>query len=803
MTHFSLLVWGFSPTLQNLYWMLAVSFLVFLGLWGVLRAYLAASFPTHRGVVKVKGLQNEVIILRDHYGVPTIQAQSTPDLLFGQGFAQAQDRLWQMELNRRVGHGRLAEIFGADVLPADIFLRRLGLSRAAQTDLEQLTSQERELLEAYCAGVNAALKGLRNLPLEFRLLKLTPEPWRLIDTLVWVQVMSMDLCSNWEQELLRGRLLGKLGTDGARLLHLFPRDATRTMPSRQLDDQVFQGLWNLYEEAKEYLPNGGLPGGSNAWVVSGKRTQSGHAMLANDPHLIGRLPSVWYESRLQAPDIDVQGVSFPGVPFVVIGSNKGVAWGITNSYADTQDLCLEKFLDHQTYQTEEGPQTLQIVVEEIRVKGRESHREEVAITRNGPVLFRDQDSGLSLRWMNFQGSNPVATLHSMNLAKDCSEFKEALRSWQAPSSNFVFADTLGSIGYLMAGQVPIRKKGSGLTPVPGWTDEYAWEGVIPFEELPQDDNPDRGYIVTANNPVVGSDFPHHISWDWMNPVRAQRIEEMLLAQSKLNTDDFRGMQMDVRCLTGLRFAAVCQNFSFTDSRALKASSLLGAWDGSGGPESPAMAIYQITLLSTLKGFLTPLLGESLSSQFLGQSSNPLSALAGHTGRYTVWLVQLMESPLEQQKILEKWPQLEPFSVLVERGLTEAYDHLRSTYGPDPKFWQWGFLHRLQFKHPLGVNPLLGKVLNGPVVNAGGDTDTVFQTTVSPHAPFNADAWCPSFRQVVELAPKEPHYLSVLPTGQSGHPGHRNYLDQFLLWGHGQMKSRRKGKNRELKLIPKP
>jgi penicillin G amidase len=760
--------------------------------WATFKLLLRQSLPRHSGRVTVAGIQGPVTVTRDNFGVPTVQADSLDDVLFGQGFVHAQDRLWQMELNRRVGAGRLAEIFGENALRADIFLRRLELRRSAQTDLDMMSEEERANLDAYCAGVNAGMNSLKHLPVEFRLLQIAPEAWKPLDSLTWIQVMSMDLCSNWEQELLRAKLLQEIGAEGAELLHLFPKKAAQTVPPSALGEEAIEGLWQLYEEAREYLPNGGLPGGSNAWVVSGDRTQSGCPLLANDPHLVGRVPAIWYESRLVSPELDVQGAGFPGVPFVVIGANQKVAWGITNSYADTQDLFIERFVEGG-YETENGPEALVNHEERIAVRNKPPHLETITRTRHGPLLFRNEEVGLALKWKNQDGSHPIKTLKNMNLAENSAQFKEALRDWQAPSSNFVYADNEGNIGYIMAGQIPIRKKGNGLLPSPGWNGEYDWEGLIPFEELPQTDNPECGYIVTANNPVVDRKFKYYISWDWMNPVRAHRIETLLLSREKVDGAFFREMQTDVHCQTGLRFAKACEMMTFEDEFAKKAQTYLAAWDGSGHPESGEMALYQMTLLSTLVTFLSEILGEDLCFQFLGQSSNPVSVMAGHTGRYTLWMVQLLEDPEHQARLRELWPDAPTLESVIEDVLSDAYQLLRKLYGPQPELWQWGFLHRLQFKHPLGVNRILGKIFNGPTVGAGGDTDTVFQTAVSPHAPYLADSWCPSFRQVVELGP-EMRYASVLPTGQSGHPASSNYMDQFQLWADGRLRDSAEAKS---------
>lgn len=450
------------------------------------------------------------------------------------------------------------------------------------------------------------------------------------------------------------------------------------------------------------------------------------------------------------------------------------------------DLYIEKFSsDNQDlYQTENGWMGITRRTEIIPIKGKESHLETVEGTRHGPLLARTKESGIALRWMNYEPANPVETLLKMNLAGSTAEFKEALRTWQAPSSNFVFADASGNIGYLMAGQVPKRKKGTGLTPVPGWDGKYEWDGLIPFEELPQADNPECGYIVTANNPVVGNDYPHHLSWDWMGSARAERIEELLLAQPKFSVEEFVEMQVDVHCSTGLRFARLCQNLTFQSESATKAQEMLAQWDGSGHPESEEMALYEVTFLKIANKVCSTVLGQELGNRLLGQTSNPLSEMGGHTGRYTIWLVQLLEDDESFQRLRHHCPNLAEKGAIIEKALTEAYTTLAAEYGSNPKLWEWGKLHRLQFRHALGVHPILGSIFNGPWGSAGGDTDTVFQTAINPQAPFVAEAWCPSFRHVVEMQ-AEQKYQSVIPTGQSGHPGSPNYMNQFRLWCEGE------------------
>ena len=769
------------------------------GLLGLVLLFYRHPLPRRSGRLKTKGLWEPVNVRRDKHGYVRIEATSVRDAAFAHGYVHAQDRLWQMELNRRVGSGRLSEIFGELALPADTFVRRLGLRRAAESDLENLEKTELEILEAYAAGVNAARQALGwRLPLEFRLLSFAPEPWTPLDSLTWIQVMSMDLCANWEQELLRGKLVARLGARSATLLHMFTRDGSVTVPQLSSGtSELLDKLSSLYEEARAFLPNAGVPGASNAWAVAGKLSSSGKPLLASDPHLVGRVPSVWHEVHLIAPNLDVQGVSFPGLPLVVIGHNQQVAWGVTNSFADTQDLYIERFHPDEPnlVETANGFQPVQVFQETILVKDAQPVIEEVQVTRHGPILVRSDLGALSLRWINYEPSHPVATLLDMNRARSAAEFKEALRRWQAPSNNFVYADVEGNIGYLMAGHIPVRKQGTGLTPVPGWNDEWEWESTIPFEDLPSVDNPECGYVVTANNPVVDSSFPYHITWDWQGSARATRIEALLKEAEKHSVDDFQAMQLDFHSSVGRRFARAVAHLQPAGKGERIVLDLLLGWDGDGSAESTGMAIYQVMLLTTLKELLEPVLGADLMGEFLGSPANPLAVMAGHTGRYTTWLVGLLENPVD-------FPALEHPKTLDEVlavGLTEATRYLEGRMGPDVQRWKWGKLHALCFQHALGVNRFLGGLLNSPGVPMGGDTDTVFQTAVIPHQAF-AQSWCPSWRQVVDLASPATG-RTVIATGQSGHSSSSNYMDQFHLWHTGQLRQHPTDYRFELRLEP--
>ncbi len=783
-------------------WLLAVLALGLAAFW--LRWWLLRKgLPVINGTFAVAGLRGPIEILRDEHGVPHVFASSLEDSAFGQGYVHAQDRLWQMELNRRVGSGRLSEIFGRRALEADRFLRRVGLRRAARREAEQLGTEERAVLEAYSRGVNAAIQMLRNkLPLEMRLLRIRPEPWEPLDSLSWAKVMALSLSTNFESELLRARIVERVGHQRAAQLemrypqgHPFIVPSGKPAPPAQLDRggeteaavvaKAVRELSLLYQQLKSFLPMG-AGGASNSWVVAGNRSTSGMPLLANDPHLVLQLPSNWYEAHLIAPGLDVYGCTLPCVPGVILGHNRGVAWGFTNSGVDVQDLFIERFNERGEYEFREEWFVPERIREVIKVKGEPDVVEEVISTRHGPLLSSNPPlpgTALALRWAALDPAHTTSALLVMNRAADASSFREALREWHSPSQNIVFADIHGNIGYVMAGAVPIRAKGSGFGPVPGWSGEFEWTGWLAFEDLPRLWNPPTGLIVTANNAVVDQNFPWHLSWDWMNGFRAMRIEQLLSERTILSPEHFKKMQMDVHCIPGRLFAGCCTNLKPTDSIETEALRILLAWDGEAGPASAGAAIYEAMILATIRRALEPELGTELIWDLLGRSSTPIAPMNLMLGRYTGFLIEAL---LRNDTSMLPAGSL-GWQAILSDALSDAVKALKENLGGSPARWQWGQLHRLKLKHPLGSVKPLNLIFNGPDVPVGGDTDTPFQTAFAAHEPFAATAWAPSWRQIVDLSSID-RTVSVYPGGQSGHPRSRHYLDLFRRWYQGDYHS---------------
>src|SRR5688572_27819374 len=513
--------------------------------------YLRQSLPQTRGEVVLAGLRAETEVLRDRHGIPHIYATSLEDAHFALGFVHAQDRLWQMEISRRIGSGRLAEILGPAALEADRFMRTLGLRKVAEANLRHLDDESRRLLDAYAAGVNAFLARDPVLPPEFWLLNVKPELWTPIDSVVWTKVMAWDLGNNWRSELLRLRLSRTLSTERIQeFLPPYPGDAAPRLPD-------LRAFYSSLEKNPAPRPafsekSGSDPDfllGSNSWVVSGARSASGKPVLANDPHLGLTAPPVWYFAHLHAPGLDVIGGTLPGVPAILVGRNDRIAWGLTNTGADVQDLYLEK-LDTHFDEHEEL----------IKVKGASDERLVVRSSRHGPVISDVSRSALeaaprgyalALAWTALAEDDLTMQAGvKISRARDWEEFLGAARDLHSAPQSVSYADVDGNIGFISAGRVPLRKPANdlhGLAPAPGWDARYDWTGYIPFEQLPQAFNPASGTVVLANHKVVPPKYPHAITYEWQPPYRARRIQELLSAWETTNASPSKRFKPNVSC----------------------------------------------------------------------------------------------------------------------------------------------------------------------------------------------------------------------------------------------------------------
>ena len=769
--------------------------------YGAYYAFTHRPLPKAKGKLHLQGLHEPVEVLTDSYGVPHIYAHNEDDLYFAQGYMHAQERLWQMEVNRRISSGRLSEVFGPIAVEIDRFCRRLGMHRSAAAEVQRLSTHNRRVLDAYALGVNSFIDtNSHRLPVEFTLLGFKPVSWSPADTIQWSKMMGWNLGGNWETELIRARIVSKVGTERAAQLESgYDAQHPLIVPSGTAYSGVNLGLLEQYEQLKE-LSGFGMLGGSNNWVVDGTMTATGAPILCNDPHLGQAAPSIWYECHLVAGDIDVVGASFPGAPGIVIGHNQHIAWGVTNAISDVQDLYIEKFnpQNPQQYEFQGQWENATIVREEIRVKGqKEPLLEEVIITRHGPILtsvtqYTDGASQngtgtpkqlpLALRWVGLEQCNILSSIQKINRAANWQEFREALRDWDVPAQNVVYADKEGNIGYVMAGAIPVRAKGQALVPSPGWTGEYEWTGLIPFDELPQSYNPAQHFIVTANNRVVDDNYPHYITNEWLNGYRAQRITDLLTQKHKLTPTDMARIQADQYSLPAVEIVPHILGITTTTSLEKSVQDILRDWDFVLAPKSAGAVIYTTFLRRLEFLVLSAALGddETLLQAYIGKGANILASANGYASRSKPLLIRLLKAQDDtwfETSVIANGPS--SWKEALSRAFTATVEELHGTFGDDLTRWQYGAIHMMTYNHTLGSVKLFAPFFNRGPFPVGGDIDTVNMGASLPQDPKTVIT-VPSYRQIVTLADMN-NSLSGHAPGQSGHPASKHYDDFISMW----------------------
>jgi penicillin G amidase len=747
------------------------------GMWFVRRPW-----TTVNGRQTVAGLSATVEVIRDEWGVPHIYADNEYDLFFAQGYVHAQDRLWQMEFNRRIASGTLSAAVGDSTLGTDIFLRTLGLRRAAARDWAEVDPDARVILEAYADGVNAYIEANRGrLPLEFMILGVDPEPWTPVDTLAWGKVMSFDLGGNYDFELLRARIIAELGEDAAgQLLPPYaPEGPVIIPPEARSYAWLRGGKFDGMEALADVLGDAGAKWGSNNWVVHGSRTATGKPLLADDMHLGLNMPSIWYENGLHGGRFDVVGYSFPGVPMIIVGHNARVAWAVTNLGPDVQDFYIEKLNDRDNptqYEYMGEWRDLEIIPETIVVKDGEPVTIEVLVTWHGPIMnnaIGDLKGAepLALRWTALEGGRLFRAVTLLNMAGNWDEFRAALRYWDVPSQNFIYADVDGHIGYQSPGRIPIRAEGhQGLAPAPGWTGEYEWLGYIPFDELPSVFDPPTGYIATANNKVTPDDYPYHIAYEWAAPYRAQRITDLLAGDESVTLDDMRNIHSQVYSLPAEALQPYLLAVEPASDLEAAALELAEDWDYCCDADCAGASIYQVWYQFMLRNTLGDELGDLLS------------AYEGKQYIHMPMMIEMMSDPDAAWFDDVRTPAVETRDDIVARSLSDTVIWLEERFGDKPAQWEWGKLHTMTFIHqPLGQSGIgiLERIFNSKTIAARGDSLTVNAASYQFGESFEMTHGA-SQRMIVDLSNLE-NSRSIHTTGQSGQAFHTHREDFIDLW----------------------
>jgi penicillin amidase len=760
--------------------------------------YLLRSLPAEEGEIRLSGLAKPVEVLRDAYGIPHIRASSLEDAIYALGFVHAQDRLWQMEVNRRTAAGRLAEILGEPALEADRFLRTLGVRRSAEANLRRLDKETQQLLEAYAAGVNAFIGASPVLPIEFWLTGAKPEPWTPADSLGWIKMMAWDLGGNWRSELLRMRLAKTLPLARIHeLLPPYPGEAPLEIADlRKLYTTLEKEAPRLAERNWGQTPISAKLGsdpdfqaeglGSNNWVVSGAKSATGKPLLANDPHLGLTAPAVWYFAHITTPGFEAIGATLPGVPAIVLGRNTHFAWGFTNTGPDVQDLYLERLDGAGNYLTPEGPKPFAVREEVIKVRGGNEVQLQVRVSRHGPVISdvsrvaqeaAPRGHVVAMQWTALREDDlTMQAASKMARAKDWPGFVGALRDFHSPQQNVVYADAQGNIGFVAAGRVPIRKPENdlkGLAPAPGWLAKYDWAGFIPYEELPRAHNPADGAIVTANHRITPRGYGHYITSEWQPPYRANRIGELLGALPKHSIGSFARIQGDVVSLPVRELLPRLSRVTPRSEQGRRALALLDRWDGAMVDDRPEPLIVSAWWREFSRAIYADELGEAFRNNWLSRAQFVLNVLNDH-GKQGRWCDNVRTKAVEH------------CDDLLAATLDSALNDLKKRYGDDMAAWRWGAAHFARHEHrPFGRVSWLAPLFDINVPTPGDPyTVNVGRNRLEDNARPFANTHAASLRAIYDLANLE-NSLYIHSAGQSGNVLSPHYKSFTQAWAHGE------------------
>jgi penicillin amidase len=783
-----------STGVRILLWPLLL--LIVLAVSVVAFAYFVArsALPQIDGSLQVKGLSAAVKVTRDGHGVPAIEATTLEDLFLAQGYVTAQDRLWQMDIMRRFAAGELSEILGEDTLKIDREQRILGLRAAARKGLQTASPRDRAYFEAYARGVNALIESrASNLPIEFRILGYRPKPWQPEDSIVIANQMVKDLnYYPFGDALAREKILARLGPELTADLYVNRswHDRPPTVMREDLNDQENQSDSDDDDDDDDSGPDTSVTqqrntaseiwaqhapeavNGSNDWVVSGAHTVTGKPLLSNDMHLGHQMPNLWYEAHLKSGDLDVAGVTLPGMPYVIVGHNQRIAWGFTNVGPTVADAFIENFNAQGAYQTPQGWQQPEHRAEVIHIKGKPDVTVDVKITRHGPIvtdLFPGETRPVALRWTLYDGLR--MPFFDVDTAQNWEEFRKAFSQLDAPGQNVVYADVDSNIGYQTTGRVPIRAAGDGSLPVSGADDAHDWTGYIPFDKLPSIYNPPSGVIATANGRITPDGYRNSISIEWEAPWRTERIYHVLESGRKFAATDMLALENDIHSENDLfaaeRFVYAVDHASKPSARAKQAADLMRNWDGRmlGSLAAPTIAVRSARELTRL--LLEPRLGSSPEDPKAQEAT--LNWKTYHWEMQTVWLQNVL---LHQPKrwLPEKYPNYDEL-------LTAAVEAAAEGPGApeDLASWHWGSVNAVEIDHPvLGKIPLVGRWAAPGVREQSGSGYTVKAVT-RHHGP--------SERFTANLADLDQSTLNTV-TGQGGNFLSPYYMDQWKAWYEG-------------------
>ncbi|MBT3385224.1 MAG: penicillin acylase family protein [Prolixibacteraceae bacterium] len=768
----------FKQILTGLFILLTL--LIFIGFF-LLNNLRNGAVPDYNKNHRISGLTEEVTVLRDSFGVPHIIAENDADLYRSVGFTMAQDRLWQMDLLRRVTQGRLSEILGKEQVNTDLLMRSLRIQEKSEKIFAGAQPEIVEALEAFSDGLNQYIENYP-LPPEFKVLAYKPEPWKPVHSINLIGYMSWDLTSGWGTEMTLHEMGKEI--DMEQLLDLIPdleKHNTASFPDFNLS------IVNLDEtilSANRELEKLGIEvfSGSNNWAISGKKSKTGKPLMANDMHLGLFAPGIWYQMhQVVEGKLNVTGLVLPGQPFVIAGHNDSIGWGMTNVMVDDLDFYAETLNKDSTKYLLDG-EWKDLLVKNVSIKTKEGDElsETLKFTHRGPIVNRfknEKEIPLSIHWLGNEMSNEMRSVYLLNRAKNWTDFKDALKTFKAVSQNVVYADVAGNIGLQTCAGVPMRA-GSGIQIYPGDTSKYDWTGLVPFEELPFEFNPERGYVSSANNKTVPADYPHYISHWFAVPDRINRIREILDEKEKLGIEDFQEMHKDVTSMQAKKFvpgflAALTSetNWDGTQSAALQK---LKSWDFALTRDSQAASVYEILYRKTCENLIKDDLSTGL-----------FKALKGERMLLENLMINVLANETSEWIDDKNTPEIETFDMIVVRSFKETVSDLSAELGPNIDDWSWGKIHTFTLNHPLGVVSTLDKILNlnkGPF-EVPGSYHTVCPYSYSYNNLYKVNHGA-SHRHIFDVNNWDAS-KTIIPTGTSGIPASDYYLDQTGLYINNQ------------------
>ena len=747
------------------------------------------AFPNINETITSDKLSHDVTVIRDEHGIPHISGKTLEDVVFAQGYVHAQDRLWQMELNRRTAKGELSEIFGKIALNTDRTARTFGFTRLGLQDYDSLSDLSKKLVDSYIAGINFFLSNDNlSLPVEFSLIGHKPKLWERSDVLALSRLMMWQLSHAWHSKLIRAEIVSKAGPDLASELEINnPNDQGIVLPDG-IDFNVLDAAGILKKTTGPFLDKNI---GSNSIAISGKYTESGKPLLANDVHLAVTTPALWYLNHLEHETNYSAGVTVPGLPMVLIGRNKHFGWTATLAFTDCADLFIEKInKENKTYEFKGEHRPVTVIAEDINIKDKKNpvFTEQVFTTEHGIIISDVVKTGEKVVAVKDTALSPTTAMDGffkLNTGTGWNDFVSAVKHITVPQLNISYADDKGNIGYWCTGTVPIRNNGRTFdVPMPGWTGEHEWVGFVPFEDMPHAFNPERGFIVTANNKVIPDTFPSFLGNVWMNGYRSsvisKAIERIINDNAKITPALINKSMYSTYCLPAVELSEHIINLNTIDSDVNKVKSILSKWNKHMSKTSVGATLYEVIRYYLVKNILAPTLGNELTESFMGTGFEPI-LLPSHEfyGHDTTVLLRMLANPDSQ------WlRQIGGKDEILIKSIKDAVTWLSRELGPIRTDWQWGHIHKALFPHAFDIQKPLNYIFNPNAIPMDGNTDTPKQSAMLPDRPYHNRAWSISYRELFDFSNSDNSFFVMLAPGQSGLLGHKHYDDLIEKWEKG-------------------